>query len=93
MNASIFKQICSILLVCAMLAPSLPLQARTRKGDKALDHGRKLEAAREYEKALEQYEIAMKEDPADIAYQLAARRTRFEASQVYVHLGDRKSVV
>ena len=89
MNASIFKQICSILLVCAMLAPSLPLQARTRKGDKALDHGRKLEAAREYEKALEQYEIAMKEDPADIAYQLAARRTRFEASQVYVHLGQR----
>ena len=89
MNASIFKQICSIVLVAAMLAPSLPLEARTRKGDKALDQGRKLEAAREFEKALEQYEIAMKEDPSDIAYQLAARRVRFEASQIFVHLGQK----
>ncbi len=89
MNASIFKQICSILLVWAMVAQSLPLEARTRKGDKYLDQGRKLEAARDFERALEQFELAMREDPADIAYQLAARRVRFETSQLFIKIGQK----
>ena len=60
----------------------------TRKGDKWIDEGRKAEARNEYEKALELYEKALSEDPADPGYQLSVRRVRFQASQRRVDQGQ-----
>ena len=88
-NVSIFRQLCSLWLVFLMLIPSLPLEAKNRKGDRLLNDGRKLEAKRDFEGALELYEKALNEDGADVAYQIAARRARFEASQIFVNRGQK----
>ena len=88
-NVSIFRQLCSLWLVFLMLFSSLPLGAKNRKGDRLLNDGRKLEAKRDFEGALELYEKALNEDGADVAYQIAARRARFEASQIFVNRGQK----
>lgn len=89
MKVSIFKQLCSIWLVVTLVVPTMPLEAKTRKGDKLLNAGRKVEAQGNYEKALELYEQALKDDLGDVSYQLAARRARFEASLIYVKNGQK----
>lgn len=81
-----FNRLTSILAVGLMLAPA-PGEARTKKGDKLLAQGRYAEQTAQYEKALELYEQAMKEDPVDTAYQLATWRVRFQASQARVDQG------
>ena len=63
------------------------LEARSRKGDKSFAQGRDAEDRREYERALENYEKALSEDPKDIAYLLATRRARFQASGMLVSNG------
>jgi general secretion pathway protein D len=62
--------------------------ARTRKGDKFLAEGRKAEVRKEWDKALDLYEKALMEDPADVGYQLAAKRVRFQAAQAHVDAGQ-----
>lgn len=73
----------------AMIAPTLPLQARTRKGDKFLAQGRIHESKKEWDAALEAYEQALSEDPSDLGYQMSAQRTRFQASAAHVSNGHR----
>ncbi len=88
-KAILFKQLCSVWLIVAMVGQGLPLDAKNRKGDKLLNEGRKIEAGRDFEKALELYEQALKEDAGDVSYQIAARRARFESSQIYVKKGQK----
>ena len=88
-NVSIFRQLCSLWLVFLLLIPSLPLEAKNRKGDRLLNEGRKLEAKRDFEGALEFYEKALNEDGSDVGYQIAARRARFESSQIFVKKGQK----
>ncbi len=88
-NVSIFRQLCSLWLVFLLLIPSLPLEAKNRKGDRLLIEGRKLEAKRDFEGALEFYEKALNEDGSDVGYQIAARRARFESSQIFVKKGQK----
>ncbi|MCC6536057.1 MAG: hypothetical protein IT162_00805, partial [Bryobacterales bacterium] len=64
-----------------------PAEARTRKGEKLLKDGKVAEAKRDYEKALELFEQAIAEDPNDAAYQMSARRARFQAGQSRVEKG------
>ncbi len=66
-----------------------PVEARTRKGDKLLSEGRKAEARKDWDKALECYEGALAEDPSDAGYLLAVRRARFQASQLHVNRGQK----
>ncbi len=73
----------------ALVACSLSLEARTRKGDKLLAEGRKAETRKDWEKALEYYEAALTEDPGDAGYQLAVRRVRFQAAQAWVNEGQK----
>src|SRR5215469_7984128 len=61
--------------------------ARNRKGDKLLKLGQKAEALKEYDQAVTYYEQAVHEDPQDPGYLLAARRARFQASQLHVDRG------
>jgi general secretion pathway protein D len=80
-------RIVTITLVLAALA--IPGAARTKKGDDFLKQGREAEVRKEYDKALELYEKALLEDPGDAAYQIAARRVRFQAGMTRVDLGQR----
>jgi general secretion pathway protein D len=70
-----------------LLLAAGPLTARTRKGEKLLKDGRLAETKREYDRAVELYELAVAEDPTDAAYQLALRRVRFQAGQQHVERG------
>src|SRR5581483_8115666 len=72
-----------------LLLPSADVQASTRKGDKYLRLGAQAEARKEYDKALDYYQLALKEDPKEPNYQLAARRVRFESGTVHVEAGKK----
>jgi general secretion pathway protein D len=70
-----------------MLAPLAPLEAKTKKGDKFFSQGRIEEAKKNWDTALEDYEKALAEDPAEIQYQMAVDKTRFHASESHVDKG------
>jgi general secretion pathway protein D len=80
----------SILAAGALLvALGSAAGAGTRKGDKFLRDGRIAEQRKEWDKALELYESALAEDPADVTYQMGARRVRFQSGQAHVDLGQK----
>jgi general secretion pathway protein D len=85
----LFNRLVAAAVTAALLAPVAPLQARTKKGDKFLAEGRIHEAKKELDAALESFEKALSEDPAEIAYQIPAQRTRFEASAQHVSNGEK----
>jgi general secretion pathway protein D len=78
------------LCVALLLLPADCLQARTRKGDKLFKLGTEAEARKEYDKALEYYEQALKTDPQETIYELATRRARFESGQEHVKAGKKQ---
>ena len=77
------------LCVAILLLPTQGLQARTRKGDKLFKLGTEAEARKEFDKALEYYEEALKTDPQETIYELATRRARFESGQEHVKAGKK----
>ena len=77
------------LCVALLLIPVDGLQARTRKGDKLFKLGTEAEGRKEYDKALEYYEEALKTDPQETIYELATRRARFESGQEHVKAGKK----
>jgi general secretion pathway protein D len=77
------------LAAILLLLPVDGLEARTRKGDKFLKQARAAEARKDYEQALDLYSQAISQDPQDPAYQLGARRVRFQAAQLHVENGVR----
>lgn len=83
----VFNRLIAVVVSAAIVLPVAPLQAKTRKGDKYLVEGRIHEIKKEWDAALESYEKALDEDPADVSYQIAADKARFEASQVHVENG------
>ena len=82
-----FNRLVAVVLTAVLIGPCLPLEARTRKGDKYLAQGRVFEEKMEWDAALEQFEKALSEDPADLAYQMAAEKARFQAGQKHVDAG------
>ncbi|HTC36939.1 MAG TPA: hypothetical protein VK724_26405 [Bryobacteraceae bacterium] len=74
----------ALLSATWLMFPAANLDASTRKGDKFLKLGTQAEARKEFDKALGYFQQAMKEDPKETSYQLAARRARFEAGQAHV---------
>jgi general secretion pathway protein D len=74
-------------MTAALLAPMLPLEAKTRKGDKYLAEGRAHEEKKEWDAALGAYEKALSEDPTEIVYQMAAQKARFQASAMHITNG------
>jgi general secretion pathway protein D len=63
--------------------------ARTKKGDKFLKDGQQAEIRKQWEAALDLYEKALLEDPADAGYMLATRRVRFQAGMGRVDAGQK----
>ncbi len=84
-----FNRLTSVWLAAALLAPVAPLEAKTRKGDKYLADGRIAEVKKDWDAALESYEKALSEDPAELTYQMAAEKARFQCSQMHVDRGLR----
>jgi general secretion pathway protein D len=72
-----------------LMVPVSTLDASTRKGDKFLKLGSQAEARKEYDKALEYFQQAIKEDPKEPSYELAARRARFEAGTAHLEAGTK----
>src|SRR5579863_6920173 len=82
-----FNRFLAILMTAVLIAPMLPLEAKTRKGDKYLAEGRSHEDKKEWDAALESYEKALSEDPGDINYQMAAQKARFQSSAMHMSNG------
>ena len=82
-----FNRLTAVVLAAALIAPAVPLEARTKKGDKYLATGRASEAKKDWDTALESYEEALSEDPSDVVYQMAAEKARFQAAQSHVDKG------
>jgi len=75
-----------VLLLCL---PVDSLQAKNRKADKLYKLGVQAEARKEYDKALDLFQQALKIDPTDPAYELAARRARFESGTGHIEAGNK----
>lgn len=74
-------------MVALLAAPVAPLSAKTRKGDKYLAEGRGLEAKKDWDGALENYQKALSEDPSEVIYQMSAEKARFQAGQAHLDKG------
>ncbi|MBV9507197.1 MAG: hypothetical protein JO323_19555 [Acidobacteriia bacterium] len=77
----------AVLMTAALVLPVVPLEARTRKGDKFFAEGARHEEKKEWDAALESYEKALSEDPSDVAYTISAQKARAEASQLHLDNG------
>ena len=86
-NMYLFNRLTAIVLAAVLLGSMLPLEAKTKKGDKYLAEGRAHELKKEWDAALEDYEKALSEDPAEIVYQMASTKARFQAAQSHVDKG------
>ncbi len=84
-----FKMALATALVLAFAAVG---DAHTRKGDKFLAEGALAESHKDWDAALDAYEKAIAEDPADVAYLIAIKRVRFQAGQMHVDAGEKMRI-
>src|SRR5579864_8823227 len=84
---SFFNRLTAVVLTAILIGPTVPLQAKTKKGDKYLAQGRVHEVKKEWDDALQAYEQALSEDPAEIIYQMSAQKARFQAAQMHLDQG------
>jgi len=75
----------SVLLTLCLLAT--PAAAWSGKGQKNFKQGLRHEAAQQWEKAAEEFSLAVAAEPANSEYQLHLRRALFNASQVFSQQG------
>jgi general secretion pathway protein D len=76
-----------ISLVLALSLLSLPVTAFGKKGDKNFKRGMDFEAAQQWDKAAQEFTLAVAADPSNMEYQLHFRRASFNASQTYMQQG------
>jgi general secretion pathway protein D len=82
-----FNRLAAVLLVVALAGPVAPLQGKTHKGNAYFAEGAKYQEKKQWDAALESYERALAEDPSDVAYRIAAEKSRVAASQVHLENG------
>jgi general secretion pathway protein D len=73
-----------LLTFCLLL---LPVTALAKKGEKNFKRGMQHEAAQQWEKAAQEYMLAVAANPSDAEYQLHFRRASFNASQSFMQQG------
>src|SRR5215212_5696986 len=76
-----------ISLVLAISLLSLPITVFGKKGDKNFRRGMQYEEAQQWDKAAQEYTLAVAADPSNMEYQLHFRRASFNASQTYMQQG------
>ena len=77
--------IVSLIMVVCLLA--LPVSALGRKGKDHFNRGMKYEQAQQWEKAAQEFILAVAAEPSDSEYQLHYRRAIFNASQMFMQQG------
>ncbi len=75
---SLFVTLCLLLL---------PVTAFAKKGDRNFKQGMEYENAQQWEKAAQEFTLAVAADPSNLEYQLHFRRASFNASQSYMQQG------
>jgi len=73
-----------LLAVCILM---MPIVAVAKKGDKNFKEGIKYEKAQQWEKAAQEFTLALAADPSNVDYQLHFRRATFNASQSFMQQG------
>lgn len=73
-----------LLAFCILL---MPVVALAKKGEKNFKSGMRYEAAQQWEKAAQEFTLALASDPSNVDYQLHFRRASFNASQSYMQQG------
>src|SRR6187397_3585797 len=79
------RTLISLILAFSLLA--LPLTAFAKKGDKNFKRGMNYEAQQQWDKAAQEFTLAVAADPANMEYQLHFRRAAFNASQAFMQQG------
>jgi general secretion pathway protein D len=79
------RALISLLLAISLL--SLPITAFAKKGDKNFKRGMDYEKQQQWDKAAQEYTLAVAADPSNMEYQLHFRRASFNASQTYMQQG------
>ena len=74
-------------LTMALLMLAMPLTALAKKGEKNYKRGLQHEQAQQWEKAAQEFALALAALPSDTEYQLHYRRAVFNASQVFMQKG------
>ena len=87
-NQLTVRQLTALMLAWLLFAPSAPVLAGNRKGDKFWNGAHVAEAKGNLDEALQDAEEALQTDPTDIGYQLEVRRIRFEAGAWHVQKGQ-----
>ncbi len=81
------NRLTAVFLSVMLAGATLPLEAKTKKGDKYLAEGRVHEARQEWDAALEAYQKALAEDPAEMVYQMAVDQAKFQDAQEHIERG------
>jgi general secretion pathway protein D len=79
------RTLISFLLAACLL--SLPITAFAKKGEKNFKRGMQYEQAQQWDKAAQEFTLAVAADPSNMEYQLHFRRASFNASQAYMQQG------
>ena len=79
------RTLISFVLAISLLA--LPVTAFAKKGDKNFKRGMEYEAQQQWDKAAQEFTLAVAADPSNMEYQLHFRRASFNASQTYMQQG------
>jgi len=74
-----------VTAACLLAAPAAAL---AKKGEKNYSRGLEYERAQQWEKAAEEFALAVAAAPSETEYQLHYRRSVFNASQLYMQKGD-----
>jgi len=75
----------SLLVTCCLLL--LPVTALAKKGDRNFKQGMEFEKAQQWERAAQEFTLAVAADPSNLEYQLHFRRASFNASQSFMQQG------
>src|SRR6187397_3726039 len=79
------RTLISLLLAISLLA--LPITAFAKKGDKNFKRGMDYEKQQQWDKAAQEFTLAVAADPSNMEYQLHFRRASFNASQSFMQQG------
>ena len=86
MNSTIkTRTVVSLLLTACLLV--MPLTVVAKKGNDHYKKGLEYEQAQQWEKAAQEFTLAVAADPANTEYQLHFRRASFNASQAFMQQG------
>src|ERR1700730_5036002 len=80
-----WHSILALLIVTFLLA--VPVSALGKKGKDNFNRGMKYELAQQWEKAAQEFTLAMVADPSNVDFQLHYRRAVFNASQAFMQQG------